>query len=53
LTQGVERRVPLTTRKQESPGGGGEPLTLTLGASILMVLLLFSIYLAFYIAVSG
>jgi multicomponent Na+:H+ antiporter subunit D len=52
LTEGVEHHVPLMTREQENPGSGRELPTVTLGASILVILLLFSIYLAFYLAIS-
>jgi multicomponent Na+:H+ antiporter subunit D len=52
LTEGVERHVPLMIREQENPGSGRELPSVTLGASILMILLLFSIYLAFYLAIS-
>jgi multicomponent Na+:H+ antiporter subunit D len=51
LTQGVEQRVPMI-RRQENPGSERELPTVTLGASILIILLLFSIYLAFYLAIS-
>jgi len=52
LTEGVEQHVPLMIRDQENPGSGRELPTVTLGASILIILLLFSIYLAFYLAIS-
>jgi multicomponent Na+:H+ antiporter subunit D len=52
LTEGVEHPVPLVIRGRENPGNGRELPKLTLGASILMILLLFSIYLAFYLAIS-
>jgi hypothetical protein len=52
LTEGVEHHVPLMIRGQENPGSGRELPRLALGASIVMILLLFSIYLAFYLAIS-
>jgi multicomponent Na+:H+ antiporter subunit D len=52
LTEGVEQHVPLMIRGQENPGSEREVPTVTLGASILIILLLFSIYLAFYLAIS-
>ena len=52
LTEGVEQHVPLMIRAQENPGSRRELPTVTLGASILIILLLFSIYLAFYLAIS-
>jgi multicomponent Na+:H+ antiporter subunit D len=52
LTEGVEHHVPLMIRGRENPGSERELPRLTLGASIFMILLLFSIYLAFYLAIS-
>jgi multicomponent Na+:H+ antiporter subunit D len=53
LTEGIENHSLQTTHGQENPGTGRELPRVTLGISVLMILLLFSIYLAFYLAISG
>jgi multicomponent Na+:H+ antiporter subunit D len=52
LGDGIERHVPLMVLDQENPGIEKELPRVTLGASIVMILLLFSIYLAIYLAIS-